>query len=268
MPLAESIAELRDSSAAVDHAAELRARMAEDGYVYLRGLAPREDILALRRAMLEICAEAGWVDTRNADLMEGRWSGAGPYTESEPEYMAVYRKIVNHPRFNALPTHPFYMSVMGKLVDGPVMMHRMHIGRVSFPQNTTQTTPAHQDWQYIRGTPSTYTIWTPIGETPAELGGLKVLRGSHRRGFVEHGLLPEQKYAGWGLFGDRLDAAGGAGWETTGYGLGDCVIFHSHTVHAALPNLTGNRLRLSVDNRYQREGEEYGPAATRTHHDL
>jgi hypothetical protein len=267
MPVAEQVGELVASNADFGNPERLRSSMADNGYLFFRGLGPKDKILALRRAMLEICAKAGWVDTAH-DLMEGRWSGVGPYTESEPEYMAVYRDIVHHPLFNSLPEDSFYMRTMESLVGGPVMMHRMHIGRVSFPQNTVQTTPAHQDWQYIRGTPNTYTIWTPIGDTPIEVGGLKVLRGSNRKGFVEHGLLPEQKYAGWGLFGERLEAVGGERWETAAYETGDCVIFHSHTVHAAMPNVSGDRLRLSVDNRYQREGDEFGSAATRTHHDL
>jgi hypothetical protein len=268
MPVAEQVGTLVESNRDFNNPAALRDSMRENGYLYFRGLGPKDRILALRKAMLEICAEAGWVDDRYAPVTEAPWSGAGPYTESEPEYMAVYKRIVHLPLFNELPADPFYMGLMEKVVDGPVMMHRMHIGRVSFPNNTVQTTPAHQDWQYIRGTPNTYTIWTPIGDCPVEVGGLKVLRGSHKRGYVEHALLPEQKYAGWGLWGEKLEATGGAEWQTAAYTVGDCVIFHSHTVHGAMPNLSGDRLRLSVDNRYQRQGDEYGSAATRTHHDL
>jgi hypothetical protein len=268
MAIAEQVRELVVSNDLLNNPAALRQRMERDGYIYLRGLGPKDKILNLRRVFLTFAAEAGWVDTKSADLLEGKWSGAGPFTEGEPEYMAIYKQVVNHPAFNELPEDKFYIQTMEKIVDGPVFMHRMHIGRISFPENTTQTTPAHQDWQYIRGTPRTYTIWTPLGDTPLEVGGLKVLRGSHRRGFVEHSLKPEQKYAGWGLEGEALDATSGDEWHTTGYTVGDCVIFHSHTVHGAMPNITGDRLRLSVDNRYQKQGEEYGPAATRTHHNL
>lgn len=263
----EMLGEFVASNDVLNDPPKLRERMERDGYVFVRGLAPKERILELRRVMLDFCREAGWLDPK-ADLMEGKWGGAGPFGEGDKEYMAIYKKIVNHPLFNELPADPFYLELMSKIVDGPVMMHRMHIGRISFPSNTTQTTPAHQDWQYIRGAATTYTIWTPIGDAPMEVGGLKVLRGSHRGGYVEHEVMPEHKYAGWGLFGDRLKQAGGDEWLTTNYQAGDCVVFHSHTVHAALPNLTPDRLRLSMDNRYQREGTEYGEAAKRTHHNL
>jgi hypothetical protein len=231
-------------------------------------MGPKEKVLNLRRVMLTICAEAGWVDTKNHDLMEGKWSGVGPFGEGDKEYMAIYKKIVNHPVFNELPEDPFYFDLIGKLVESPVMMHRMHIGRVSFPRNTTQTTPAHQDWQYIGGTPNTYTVWSPIGDTPLEVGGIKVLRGSHRNGFLEHSVDPVQKFAGMGLTRDDLEQTGGDEWHASDYTTGDCVIFHSHTVHGAVPNVSGDTLRLSVDNRYQKRGDEFGTAATRTHHDL
>ena len=100
------------------------------------------------------------------------------------------------------------------------------------------------------------------------VGGMKVLRASHRQGFVEHELRPEQKYAGWGLFDQRLAETGGQEWRTTDFKIGDCLVFHSHTVHGALPNLTPDRLRLSMDNRYQRHGDEHSDAAVRTHYDL
>lgn len=267
MAIAEAVHPLIEANAALDDGAKLRAMMEEHGYVYLRGVGPKKRIQELRGVFLDVARRAGWVDPK-AGALEAKWSGAGPYGEGDPPYMAVYKEIVNHPLFNELPADPFYMDVLAKLIDGPVFMHRMHIGRITFPENTTQTTPPHQDWQYIRGSSATYTVWTPLGDTPLELGGLKVLHRSHKRGFVEHSIDPVQKYAGWGLKGAELDATGGDEWHTAAYTLGDCVIFHSHTVHGAMPNLTRDTLRMSIDNRYQRQGDPYGPAATRSHHNL
>lgn len=267
MPIAQTALPLIESNRDLDHPAKLRAAMEANGYVYIRGLGPRDKILALRRFILTCCQEAGWLDSK-ADLMAARWSGAGPFAENDPQYMAVYKKIVNEPLFNALPADPFYMNLMAAILDAPVLLHRMHIGRISFPGNVLQTTPAHQDFHYIRGATDTYTIWTPLGDTPVEVGGLKVLRGSHRRGFFEHTLDPRQKYAGWGLGEQDLTNSTGDEWHTASYTAGDCVIFHSHTVHAAMPNLTADTLRLSIDNRYQRQGDVLGEAAQRTHHNL
>ena len=267
MTTTERLGEFTTSNDLLHDPARLRDRMTQEGYLFFRGLAPQRRILELRKVMLDFCREAGWLKS-DAELMSGTWGGAGPFGEGDSAYMAIYKRIVNHPLFNELPGDPFFLDVIGKLVAGPVLMHRLHIGRITFPANTTQTTPPHQDWQYIRGTAATYTIWTPIGAATPELGGLKVWRGSHRNGFIEHELRPEQKYAGWGLFGERLDRASGDAWLTTNFAVGDCLVFHSHTVHAALPNITADRLRLSMDNRYQRQGDECSDHSMRTHHNL
>jgi len=268
MAIAQQVGEFVCSNEDIHDAAKLRASLAENGYLYFRGLGPRDKVLGLRRVFLENCRDAGWLDPA-ADVMEARWNGtSGPYAEGDKEYMPVYAKIVNTPLFNELPADPFYMGLMERLLGAPVMLHRMHIGRMSFPSNVEQTTPPHQDFHYIAGTPETYTIWTPLGDTPLEVGGLKVLRGSNRHGFIEHALDPVQKYAGWGLKGDTLEATGGDEWHTTHYTVGDVVLFHSHTVHSAMPNLSERTIRLSIDNRYQRQGDAFGANATRTHWNL
>ncbi len=46
--------------------------------------------------------------------------------------------------------------------------------------------------------------------------------------------------------------------------LGDAIIFHSLTVHRSLPNKS-NRMRLSVDYRFQREGEEVTESCLEPH---
>ncbi|MDA0334575.1 MAG: hypothetical protein O2782_05365, partial [bacterium] len=40
-------------------------------------------------------------------------------------------------------------------------------------------------------------------------------------------------------------------WHTTNYEAGDTLIFNSLLAHRALPNETADRMRVSLDNRYQ-----------------
>jgi hypothetical protein len=256
-----------DSSPIQTDAPTLRARMRDDGYLFLRGLASRDALMDLRRAMLEICREAGWVDSAG-DLMQGKWSGAGPFTEGDQEYSPVYKRIINHPLFLAWAERAEFARVLAMIADGPVQAHRLRIGRVTFPNNLRQTTAAHQDFQYIRGTADTYTVWTPVGDCPIELGGLAVLRGSHGAGFIEHRLFEEKKYAGHGLAEEQLPRSAGVEWHAADFAAGDVLIFHSHTVHKALPNLTKDRLRLSTDNRYTRVGDAISEVSTRSHYGL
>jgi hypothetical protein len=241
--------------------AALRRRMAEEGYLFFRGLGPKHKIRVARRDVLELCRQAGWCDA------EGQWSGVGPYTEGDKQYMEVYKQVIKLPSFLAVAEDDSFMRIMAMILEAPPMLHRLRIGRITFPNNVAQTTAAHQDHWYIRGTPQTYTIWTPLGDCPLPLGGLAILPRSQRLGFIEHRLHAEKKYAGHGLQDDQLPGAE-TGWVGGDFDLGDFVVFHSYTIHKALPNLTPDRLRLSTDNRYQRAGEEIAELSTKTHYNL
>src|SRR5262249_14125733 len=94
--------------------------------------------------------------------------------------------------------------------------------------------------------------WMPVGDLTPELGGLAILRGSNR-----YGVLPLARHLG---AGNRCavippDMAEACRWVTTEYAAGDVVLFPSTTVHASLHNASEWHLRLSVDFRYQLEGE-------------
>jgi ectoine hydroxylase-related dioxygenase (phytanoyl-CoA dioxygenase family) len=88
-------------------------------------------------------------------------------------------------------------------------------------------------------------MWMPLVDCPAELGGLAVLAGSHTLG-----ILPVHAATGAGGIGITTDKLG-LSWHTSNFAAGDILLFHSHTIHKALPNVTSNRLRISVDYRYQ-----------------
>jgi hypothetical protein len=77
------------------------------------------------------------------------------------------------------------------------------------------------------------------------MGSLAVLEGSHRAG-----ILPVHRAHGAGGVG--IDTAPlSHRWVGSGFEPGDVLVFHSLAVHKALPNLTADRIRLSVDFRYQ-----------------
>ncbi len=245
-------------------AQELRETMERKSYLFFRGLIPPEDVLAVRRDVLELCAEAGWLD-RSHDLMDAIVApGVEPLTEGKPEYMAVYRRVLKLPRFYDFPNHPASMEIAQKLLGDNVLAHPRRIGRITFPHNMGATTPPHQDFFYIRGTVSTYSVWVPLGECPIALGGLAVWPGSHRRGFVEHTVAHAGAVGGRGVPVDEAQAE----WHTADYAAGDALFFHSHTIHKALPNLSSDRLRISTDNRYQRPDDEIDPSSLKPHYNL
>jgi ectoine hydroxylase-related dioxygenase (phytanoyl-CoA dioxygenase family) len=195
--------------------------------------------------------------------------GAKPTTEGKADYMAVYRLVLRLPDFHNLPSDPALMAVAAKLLDcAEPFVHPRRIGRMAFPNYTEATTPPHQDHFYIRGAVETYSCWMPLGDVPVSLGGLAVWPGSHKRGFIEHTAHFEGAVGGRGVYPDELAKPEAPVWHTTDYRPGDALFFHSFTIHKALPNLSGDRMRLSTDNRYQRPHDEIEPGALRPHFDL
>lgn len=242
---------------ASDADAELQALMAEHGHLFFPGLVPKDVVLETRAEALSLCREAGWIVADSGPL-EARWSGCEPVQSDAPEWLTFYQRWIAAPAFNSLPEHSAIVAVAEKLLGDRVLVHPRKIGRVTFPQNEGQQTPLHQDFFHVRGTADTYTAWVPLGDCPQELGCLTVADESHKAGFREHG--PSAGTGGWSVEADA-DVA----WRSQDFAAGDVLFFHSLTMHRALPNRTRDELRLSVDNRYQRSGDEIDPAALRPH---
>ena len=84
-------------------ASVLRERMLENGYLFFRRLVPAGVILQARRNVLTCCDEAHWLD-RRYDLMDAVVSPErAPTSEGQPDYMAVYRKVLKTPSFLTCP---------------------------------------------------------------------------------------------------------------------------------------------------------------------
>ena len=130
--------------------------------------------------------------------------------------------------------------------------HPLKIARLSFPGHFEAATPPHQDFPNNQGTPDLTASWVPVGDCPRDLGGLAILRGSHR-----YGLLPLDRHLGPGnrravLPVEMLEQLH---WVTTDFEAGDVLLFPSMAVHASLHNISEFNMRLSVDFRWQQEGE-------------
>ena len=227
-----------DSGPVVDQPETLRARMARDGYLFMRGLLPLDSVHAMYDAIMGICIQQGWADA------QGRAQGQ-PRLEGSPEFWAVYDPVQRLEAFHAFAHRPELLRVIEMLVQEPALVHPRNIARISFPNAEHFTTPAHQDFVHIQATPETYTAWIPLSDCPRQLGGLAVLAGSLKRG-----LLPVHKADGAGGLGVDTEHLG-LPWHTTDYIAGDVLFFHSMAVHKALPNRTRDQIRLSTDYRYQ-----------------
>lgn len=220
----------------------LRRRFFEDGFVFIGGLLPAEDVLRLRRDVLAALDRCGWLAAGSDETSPRPTTQAR--REGDPEFWGLYADVQRLQSFHEFAYRPELLGVARALIDDEVLVHPRKIARMMLPHDAEFTTQPHQDYRPVQGSADTLTIWLPLGDCPLELGGLRTLAGS-----PSDGLLPIR--AGSGVSGSTVDVADDdERWRAGAYRAGDVIVFHSLTVHAALPNRT-DALRLSVDYRYQ-----------------
>ncbi len=237
--------DFRVSNDAIDDAPELRRRIADEGYLFFRGLMDVDKMLSLRRDMLSVLREGGWL-VDGTQLMDGIADVSRCCTEPDIEYATLYHEVYKLQSFHRAGHWPQVLEMMEKVIGEPIISHPRKIARMWFPKYTDHTTPIHQDFVHFQGTYQSYTCWAPVGDCPIELGGLAVLPGSHK---VDRVLDHHFSLGAGSLAIDAGELEGQ--WHSTNYDVGDALIFPALTAHQALPNLTEDRLRISLDNRYQ-----------------
>lgn len=250
------LAEFRVSNDALGAPDELRRRLQDEGYVFIKALLNRDRMLSLRHEMMTTIQQGGWL-IAGTDPSDGIANLSARCTEGDPGYTDVYHEIYKLENFHCIAHSPELLEVLEALMGRPVMPHPQKIARLWFPQFTMHTTPVHQDFVHFQGNFETCTAWSPVGDCPIELGGLALLPGSHKVGQVlEH-------HFSLGAGGLSLDTASESAdheeidvpWHTTNYEIGDTLFFPALTVHKALENVTEDRLRVSLDNRYLAVGD-------------
>lgn len=258
-----------DSTPLLNDPEALKKRAEQDSFLFFKGLLPREDVLNVRRKFLTVLDEYNWLD-RSHDLMDGYLNreqldkedpvkmndqGVGIHNEAYIKIQKIYdfHKLAHHPRILGM-----YRSILG----GDVMPHPRHIARLIFPTKYTKPTPPHQDFIHIQGTKNVWTMWMPVGDCPMEMGNLTAIRGSAR-----DGLLPVAAAEGAGGLESHL-CADQYEWVQGDFEAGDVLTFPSLTVHKALTPSVLDRVRMSMDFRFQRSDEEIEPASLRPHGDI
>ncbi|KAK3098393.1 hypothetical protein FSP39_019089 [Pinctada imbricata] len=224
--------QLEDCNYAIDKPDLLRQILDQKGYLFIRGLHDREEVLNARRAVLQYVDTNATIRLLSADTghLDARCGGGCiPFMEvRDRENMSED--------------------------SGHITIE--HIGI-----NSKQFTGAHVDNVYMgRGTQNLYTMWTPFGDTTVEMGTLAVCEGSNQlpgfRRFQEtYGELDIEKedMEGTGWFTEdpfEITSKFGGQWKTSDFKAGDVLIFTMRTVHMSTTNIT-NFLRISCDTRWQ-----------------
>jgi len=254
--MADQLKELRVSNDAKNDPEELRRRMDDEGYLFFKQLLNPDNLLELRRQILTTLQEGGWL-IAGTDPMDGIADVTKQCTEGDRKYTDVYHKVQKLEAVHRSAHWPETLGMMEKIMGRRGMPVPHQVVRLWFPKYTKYTTPIHQDFVHFQGHFNNLTVWAPIGDCPIELGGLAVIPGSHKVGKVlDH-------HFALGAGGLNLDVEEEAtrhpevasGWYSTNYEVGDFLTFPALTIHKALPNVTEDKMRVSLDNRYNPVGE-------------
>ena len=230
-----AVDELSSANALLSDAGALRQRLAEDGYLFFRGLLPGADVGAAADGVRAALRQGGWIDRRgqaSADrhALDVRDALGDP----------AFRAAIASPAFNRLPyLAPLRQTI--RMILGPLAFsYPAKVLRAIYPERPPEVTRGryiHRDYA-VSGVQDMLTTWVSLTDIPVRLGGLAVQPGSQ--------LGPPGR--------PRLLGAAERGWATTDYRAGDALVFHCLTSHAALPN-RDTSLRLSGDFRWQRSDQ-------------
>jgi hypothetical protein len=253
-----------DSTPFLDQLHVLKANLKRDSYLFFRQLLKRPQLEELRAEILHGLASLKWLDERTSPL-EARPGSVAHFSPGrranevafDKQWYDGYKLIQSLESFHQLAHDSVLLELMSRLLGGELIVHPRKIARVSFP-GIEYPTPPHQDYNFNEATADVLTAWIPLADVPRHLNGLQILRGSASGGALEAG-------PGDGVGGERVDVDDNSpDWQTTSYETGDVLVFHSYTVHRALANRS-DRLRLSVDYRYQSANDPIKPDALQPH---
>jgi hypothetical protein len=230
--------ELADSNGLIGDRDALASRLAQDGYLFFRGLLPPVTVRSAGAAILGQLRAGGWSPGRGGPGGAGGPGGPGAATVREALADPAFRAAITSPGLNQIPYLPPLRDLVQQLLGPQAFSYPAKVLRAVHPEDQLAGRPlgryVHYDYA-VSGVQDMLTSWVPLMDVPVRLGGLAVRPGGHLAAPVPPQVLSQRE----------------AGWATTGYHPGDVIVFHCLTPHAALPN-TDTELRLSADFRWQR----------------
>ncbi len=237
-----NVASYRECTELLDDGRRLRETAKERGYLYFRSLFPPDDLLAVRKDVLEVTARHGFIQA-GTNLDDGIVRDGTYVSERDPTppYHEYYKDLQRIRSFHALAHHPALLRVLDQLFGEPVLVHPRHIFHAIFPGRKEHTTAPHQDFHPVRGTPDTWTVWTPLGDCAADLGGgLGIVSGSNKSPM----LMPKPH-------SHEIPIEPDANWVWSPMTCGDTLMFHSLAIHQGKDIESTNQIRFSTSFRYQ-----------------
>ena len=247
----EEVVELTDSASIRHDFDALRDRLAEDGYLFIRGFHSRDKADAAALWTLEAIRDRGGLEPGSAPR-------DGIANETNQSF-AFFREVaISHAPpildiTNGPHTFAFYEGLFGTpvLTFDKKWLRAMARGGSNF---------FHYDSAYVgRGTHHRRTMWTALTDIPLDNGPLVICLGSHKaqRLIETYGQIDMDRDRADAVFSkspDEMVRKFGFTLATTHFQPGDVILFGMHLMHSSIPNRT-NRYRVSIDTRYQPASE-------------
>jgi ectoine hydroxylase-related dioxygenase (phytanoyl-CoA dioxygenase family) len=234
----------------------LQARFQELGYLYIKNYVAARRCDELLDDVLQALHPHIVVDEQSRlPALKG-----DPFFETDPTWDEVYPKIQALESFHSFFHDEHLRALMQTVTGTEVFVYPMKMARVSTPGKIGYETPPHQDAHSHNAGPTMAGVWVALHDVTEEMGRVKVLVGSHKRGVrpvfstqgvggVQCEIYPEESL-----------------WHVSDFDQGDVLIFHSCTVHKAEPNTAENAVRLSVDTRFCDHGAAVFSTNLEPHH--
>ena len=241
------VLDLRDSAPLKDNPEALRDRLAEDGYLFIRGFHDRATVDRAAEFTLHAIEARGGL-APGTPALEDR---IGPDNRSLP-FLRV-PEVSHNPAIldvvDSANTFDFYARMFGK----PAITFDKRWLRC---MATGGHNHFHYDNVYVgRGTPNRMTMWSPLTDVDLDEGPLVICLGSHRheRLINTYGQTDMDRDLTDAVFTanprELVDDFGFA-LGTTHFEPGDAIMFGMFMMHSSAPNLS-DRYRISIDTRYQ-----------------
>lgn len=231
-----------------DHSDDLRSRLKRDGYLFFRSFFDPAILNRARAKALQLSFKMGFLE-RSYETGEATLRSSIIESGLDPEQSRHWKLF--GPRFSKTQISRTICgdkkleNQLKRIFGGPPVIHPMkhaRWARLHFPEAIYPSMKIHQDNFYVGLPLDTYSVWIPLGDCPRFLGGLAILKGSHKLGVLRHKketheiVLPRR--------------AKSMKWLSADFTCGDILIFHSCTVHGPLPNRTVDTLRMAYDLRF------------------
>ncbi|KAM0715250.1 hypothetical protein Q7P37_008748 [Cladosporium fusiforme] len=265
---------------------EMRRKLKETGYVFVKNLIPREDVLRVRESYFAKMAEAGMLkpDSNprdgifNTSMPPDAAAGIGSVSEDRLDQVTQKCLEAHHaPEYLEFLQHPSLRDFIKQFMqwEQDVLCTRTLL-RHSVPN--AKSTGIHYDKIFLRvGEADFLTAWVPIGDIAMNGGGLSYLENSSNIGKETEedfsaraaDFPPEERInafnvnmaLGGVITEDALDyterVGKGRKWLIADYEAGDVVFHDPFMVHTATVNQSEQGIiRLSTDLRFYQKGDD------------